>query len=125
MPLNEEDVSRIMSRLDLPVEEFTKPLSETGGVFELANSPETDACVFLETDSKDVSALGVCWIYEFRPTGCRTYPVVLDMNDRVFKDDLCPWIRGFPEATDEQRQLLLELEASIKQESERRAQGDD
>ncbi len=125
MPLSEEDVRRITSRLDLPVEEFTKPLSETGGVLELANSPVTDACVFLETDSKDVDTWGVCWIYEFRPMGCRTYPVVLDMNDQVFKDELCPWPERFPEATDEQRQLLLELEASIKRESEQRAQGDD
>ena len=51
--------------------------------------------------------------------------MVLDMNDRVFKDDLCPWPEGFPEATDEQRQLLLELDTTIKRESERRAQGDD
>lgn len=125
MPLSEEDVERITSRLDLPVEEFTKPLSDTGGVLELANSPITDACVFLETDSKDADSWGICWIYDFRPTGCRTYPVVLDMKDQVFKDELCPWPEDFPSATEEQRQLLLELESMIRKESEQRAQDDD
>lgn len=125
MPLSEEDVKRITSVLDLPAEEFTKPLSDTGGVLELANSPITDACVFLETDSKDVDSWGVCSIYEFRPTGCRTYPVVLDMKDQVFKDELCPWQEDFPSATEEQRQLLLKLDSIIRIESEQRAQGGD
>ena len=124
MPLSEEDVLRISAATGSAVEEFTKPLAETRGVLELANSSATDACVFLETDSRELNAPGICVIHEIRPAGCRSYPIVLDMEDLVFKDDLCPWKDEFEEPTENHRAELLRLDSQIRSEAASRVQGD-
>jgi len=123
MPLSEEDVQSISKVTELSVEEFTKPLADSGGVLELANSPDTNACVFLETDSKELDASGLCQIHQHRPAGCRSYPIVLDMEDFVFKDDLCPWKGEFEEPNEGHRTELLKLDSLIRSEAAQRVQG--
>jgi len=124
MPLSEEDALRISTATGLSVKGFTKLLSETGGVLELANSTDTNACVFLETDSRELDAPGLCQIHQNRPTGCRSYPIVLDMEDLVFKDDLCPWKEEFEEPNEGHRTELLKLDSLIRSEAAQRVQGD-
>jgi len=123
MPLSEEDAQNIAIVTELRVVEFTKPLAETGGVLELANSSDTNACVFLETDSKELDAPGLCRIHQYRPAGCRSYPIVLDMEDLVFKDDLCPWKEEFEEPNEGHRTELLKLDSLIRIEAAQRVQG--
>jgi Fe-S-cluster containining protein len=40
-------------------------------------------CFFLDEDNR-------CKIYEYRPLGCRIYPIVLDLERGAVVDDLCP-----------------------------------
>jgi Fe-S-cluster containining protein len=124
MPLSQEDAENISKHTGLVISQFTKPLTETSFVLELANDPKTRACVFLETDSAAEDSPGTCKIHSHRPSGCRSYPVVLDMEDLVFKDELCPYNDEFPEATEEQRLALLSLDAFIQHQASLRAQAD-
>jgi len=122
MPLSQEDAEKISKHTGLKVPQFTKPLVETSFILELANDPKTRACVFLETDSTAEDASGTCKIHSHRPSGCRSYPVVLDLEDLVFKDELCPYGDEFPEATEEQRLALLSLDSIIQHQASLRAQ---
>ena len=77
MPLLEEDIRRI-EKLDTVAESFTE---NDGGFIILKNN--NGACVFLEE--------GKCRIYSHRPTGCRLYPLVYDIDqDEVIIDLECP-----------------------------------
>jgi Fe-S-cluster containining protein len=124
MPLSQEDAEKISKHTGLKVLQFTKPLTETSFILELANDPKTRACVFLETNSTAEDASGTCKIHSHRPSGCRSYPVVLDLEDLVFKDELCPYGDEFPEATEEQRLVLLSLDSIIQHQASLRAQAD-
>ncbi|MBT4058928.1 MAG: YkgJ family cysteine cluster protein [Euryarchaeota archaeon] len=66
------------------------------GSVRLANSPATQACVFLKTESPDLHAPGTCQAWDSRPEGCRIYPLVLDELDEPFLDELCPHRDQFP-----------------------------
>lgn len=38
-----------------------------------------------------------CGAYQFRPEGCRLFPLILDMqSNRVIRDEYCPHWRDFP-----------------------------
>jgi len=124
MPLSQEDAKNISKHTGLKVLQFTKPLANTSFILELANDPKTQACVFLETNSTVEDASGTCKIHSHRPSGCRSYPMVLDLEDLVFKDELCPYGDEFPEATDEQRLALLSLDSIIQHQASLRAQAD-
>ena len=124
MPLSQEEAKKISKHTGLGISQFTKPLAETSFVLELANDPKTRACVFLKTDSSAEDASGTCKIHSHRPSGCRSYPVVLDMKDLVFKDELCPYRDEFPEASEEQRLALLSLDSIIQHQASLRARVD-
>ena len=124
MPLSQEDAERISKHTGLDVSQFTKPLAETSFILELANDQKTRACVFLETGSTAEDGPGICKIHSHRPSGCRSYPVVLDLEDLVFKDELCPFGDEFPEATEEQRLALLSLDSIIQYQASLREQAD-
>ena len=77
MPLTEEDIKRIES-LGYDRRDFTVKID---GIYRLRNV--NGRCFFLDEDNR-------CKIYEYRPLGCRIYPIVLDLERGVVVDELCP-----------------------------------
>ena len=79
------------------------------------NNQETKACVFLATTSDLPTAPGICSVYDSRPQGCRTYPVILDEKDLAIMDDLCPHTSEFDKPSEDEALRLLNLELKLKQ----------
>ena len=76
MTLSEEDIRVILEKGHL---EFTRLVD---GYRCLVNVD--GACFFLEN--------GRCSIYEYRPLGCRLYPVIFDEEQNcAIMDDFCPY----------------------------------
>ena len=113
MPTTKTESAVISRRTGMETESFAW---DNNGILTLLNSADTEACVFLITESKDVYAPGICSIYEFRPKGCTTYPVVLDSNDNAILDDGCPYKDKFPEPTEDDAMTLLNLEEKLLDE---------
>ncbi|PXY74870.1 MAG: hypothetical protein CXX80_06035 [Methanobacteriota archaeon] len=120
MPLSNAEAQKISTATGKKIEEFTKPLSATGGILELANNPATQACVFLATDSPELDAEGICTIHEIRPEGCQIYPVILDQKDAAWMDIICPHTAEFDPPTEKLRLALIELDRLINAEAETR-----
>lgn len=79
MPLVPEDISRI-EELGYSREFF---VDDSSGIPRLRNI--NGHCVFLDP------ATNACKIYEYRPIGCRLYPLVYDASTgTVTVDKLCP-----------------------------------
>lgn len=79
MLLTKEDIARIVTK-GFKKQEFCFSSRETDGFWQLKNV--NGHCFFLKE--------GKCSIYEFRPMGCRTYPLVFDITDNdVIIDDEC------------------------------------
>ncbi len=69
-------------------------------------------CIFLKG--------GLCSIYEYRPLGCRFYPVIFDEQDeRAILDDFCPHTNCF-DIEPEYRGILARAIALEDQEREER-----
>ena len=108
MPLTREEAAKIARRTGKDVSAFTWENDQ--GVLTLLNEASTRACTFLLTDSAEADAPGLCSIYEFRPKGCRMYPVVLNDDDRAVVDEECPHPDGFPPPSEDDAMVLLNLE---------------
>ncbi|MHA1686019.1 MAG: YkgJ family cysteine cluster protein [Candidatus Heimdallarchaeaceae archaeon] len=77
MPLTQDDVARIVS-LGYDIKDFARKLN---GLFVLKNI--NGHCFFLKNNK--------CSIYNFRPLGCKLYPLVYDVNNNTVKiDPDCP-----------------------------------
>ena len=113
MPLTKAEASLLSRRTGLAVEDFTW---RNNGILTLLNDESTRACVFLLTSSSDVDAEGMCSVYEVRPKGCRTYPNVLNHKDEAILDEGCPHRARFPEPTEEDSIVLLNLEEQLLHE---------
>lgn len=113
MPITRTEAAVISRRTGMNLDDFSW---KNNGILTLLNSAQTEACVFLITESKDVTAPGVCSIYEFRPKGCTTYPVVLNQSDEAILDDGCPHRDRFPNPTEEDAMTLLNLEEKLLDE---------
>ena len=61
MPLTISEAKRLSRRTGMAVESFTW---ENKGVLTLLNDETTRACVFLLTTSSELSAEGICSVYE-------------------------------------------------------------
>ncbi|MDG1524622.1 MAG: YkgJ family cysteine cluster protein [Candidatus Thalassarchaeaceae archaeon] len=114
MPLSPSDVLRIATATGQHPNQFSR---EEDGIRILLNNPETVACVFLDTHSADPHAPGLCSIYENRPTGCRTYPLILNVNDEAFLDTLCPHREEFPSTPPILLQMLKDLDSELQGQS--------
>lgn len=61
---------------------------------------------------------GRCSVYDDRPQGCRTYPLILDLSvDRIVLDDVCPWSSEFSFSREDEVRLRKSV---VDEESERR-----
>ena len=113
MPITKAEASRLARRTGMKQEEFSVI---NDGALTLLNNAQTRACVFLLTDSADMSAEGMCSVYEIRPKGCRTYPYVLSQDDRAVLDLGCPHRSQFPPPPEGTDVVLLNLEERIVRE---------
>lgn len=74
-----------------------------------------DHCVFLGTN-------GRCTIYHDRPDGCRLYPLVWDRDqNKVVRDDFCPWNKEFPKDPQKEAALLRVLRTLESEAANRKA----
>ncbi len=106
MPLSKADITRLEAAgYDRTI--FSKVMPDNS--VRLSNSDEFNACVFLDTDSSDLHAPGICQVWDIRPEGCRIYPLVLDDLDNPFLDELCPHRDAFPDPPMGLRGRLLAL----------------
>ncbi len=96
MPLTNLDVNRIV-KLGYKVKCFAE---KTDQYWRLKNV--NGKCFFLEGNK--------CKIYEYRPYGCRLYPLVYDWNKhKVTLDDLCPHKEEFSPRIKDMRKLMFVL----------------
>ena len=95
MPLTSEDIRRISS-LGFKIEDFAVKI---GKEWRLKN--RNRKCYFLTENG--------CKIYDFRPEGCRLYPLVYDEESgKPILDELCPYREEFkPEKSDFEKLLKL------------------
>ena len=114
MPLSPSDVLRLATTTGQHPDQFSK---EESGIRILLNNPATEACVFLDTESNDPQAPGLCSIYENRPIGCRTYPLILNADDEAFLDTLCPHRDDFPEVPPALLMMLKRLDSELQGQS--------
>jgi Fe-S-cluster containining protein len=70
------------------------------------------ACFFLRG--------GRCSAYADRPAGCRTYPFVLDVGDRLARDEECPHRAEFVAAPGTRRRLATLVRAVDRESAHRR-----
>ena len=110
MPLTKSEASRLARRTGMKLEQFTWT---NNGILTLLNNQTTKACVFLLTDSPDKNAEGLCSVYDIRPKGCSTYPFVLNKEDQVILDVGCPHRDKFPQPTEDDAIILLNLEERL------------
>ncbi len=120
MPITIRESEIISQITHKDVGDFTKNLSQTTGILELTNDEKNKSCVFLQTNSKELDAEGTCTIHANRPQGCRLYPFILDMDDNVWKDDYCPYVKEFPMPSENNRQALLALDSNVQAEARMR-----
>ncbi len=113
MPITSTEASRLSRRTGLSEEQFSS--KDESGIRRLLNNQQTKACVFLATTSELPTAPGICSVYEIRPLGCRTYPVILDEKDLAILDDLCPHTTEFDEPSEDDGHRLLNLELKLQQ----------
>ena len=113
MPITQAEASRLARRTGMKQEEFAVM---NDGALTLLNNAQTRACVFLLTDSADLNAEGMCSVYEIRPKGCRTYPYVLNHEDRAVLDESCQHRSQFPTPPEGMDMVLLNLEERIVRE---------
>jgi len=79
MLLSKEDIERLES-VGFSREDFA--VTGGDGLTRLRNVGEW--CYFYDSEKKK------CQVYEYRPLGCRIYPVVYSIDEGVITDELCP-----------------------------------
>lgn len=112
MAITGVEASRLSRRTGMDEENFCN--KDESGIRRLLNNQLTKACVFLATESDLPTAAGMCSVYDSRPLGCRTYPIVLDSEDSAILDDKCPYNDHFEEPDDDDVHRLLILESKLK-----------
>ena len=70
----------------------------------------------MDTDSNEISAPGTCSIHDFRPEGCRIYPVIIDKNENIATDELCPHKNEFIATIKKFEKRLLKLDKQLEDE---------
>lgn len=68
-------------------------------------------CVFLSNE-------GVCTIYDIRPRGCRSYPLIMSVPSmEPLLDDLCPYRSGFTFEPEDVLELKGLVETLLEEEA--------
>jgi len=94
MPLTILDVNRII-KMGYKIRDFAE---KSEGIWRLKNVD--GRCFFLNWNGK-------CRIYEYRPYGCRLYPLIYDWNEhKITLDNLCPYRMDFNFNAKDARMLM-------------------
>lgn len=114
MPLTEEDARRLEA-LGHAREAFSFRNPETGHLqlrtVDPAPGETARPCYFLRD--------GRCIAYEHRPQGCRIYPLVLNEEGRLLRDEDCPHRREFP-LDPSARRRILRIVGAVEREALKR-----
>lgn len=86
MPLTDEDIARLVA-LEHARDDFVT-WSDDGTAQLKVREEAGKPCFFLRE--------GKCSVYAERPAGCRIYPMVLNENGRLARDEDCPHRSEFP-----------------------------
>ncbi len=105
MPLSEMDIKRIMA-MGNTYDDFAV---EVDHWLQLRN--RNGLCVF--HDGR------LCTIYEVRPEGCRSYPLLYDDDTGAVLDDECPHIDEM-EPTSHDKDIIMALVRKLKDERKHR-----
>ncbi len=91
MILSQQDIEKIIKFYPKKIKKKKFSFINQNGFFQLKNS--TNHCVFLDNLSMK------CTIYDFRPQGCRFYPLIYDIDEQLCKLDAdCPRTHVFYES---------------------------
>lgn len=83
MLLSKQDINLIREKVFSDLEESSFFFKNKDGLFQLKNVNKK--CFFFNAESKE------CEIYKYRPKGCKFYPLIFDLKNRIcFLDDYCP-----------------------------------
>jgi Fe-S-cluster containining protein len=107
MVLFDSDIDLIIKNSNLPLKkkDFTK--KNLDGMLQLANID--GHCFFFNTDNK------TCNIYEYRPQGCRFYPLIFDISeDKCILDKDCPRPKLFYHRRNSEYSNCIDLKEYLK-----------
>ncbi len=109
MILSESDINRIMKNSTKNLQKNDFVFKNRDGFFQLKNNE--DHCIFLDSLSKE------CKIYEYRPQGCRFYPLIYNFqeNNCIYDND-CPRPHLFYQDETELKETCEDLSRFLKQE---------
>ena len=109
MILSQKDLNSIISSLHENIREKDFTFTNNDKQYQLKN--KEGHCVFLEPSLK------ICTIYEYRPQGCRFYPLIFDLNERKCKlDEDCPKKDLFYKNKDSLKTTCQDLKRYLKKE---------
>lgn len=109
MYVSTKDISRILKNFKgcLQKEDFVEINQD--GTFQLKNVENW--CYFYDIENQ------LCKIYEFRPRGCRFYPLIYDMEDnKCILDEECPRSHLFYEKSNKTEKICIELKKFLEKE---------
>ena len=109
MILSKEDIKQIIKKSPNNLIKKDFRFKNKDGFFQLKNI--RDHCIFLDSLSKQ------CKIYEYRPQGCRFYPLIFDFQEKncIFDND-CPRPHLFYQDKTEFKNICKALMRFLKQE---------
>ena len=109
MLLSNRDINLILSKSssDFRREDFLS-LNENG-LYQLKNFE--GHCFFLNPKTK------MCQIYDFRPSGCRFYPIIYDLEkQKCVYDNECPRVNLFRLSNKRFKNLCLKIKLFLKKD---------
>jgi hypothetical protein len=109
MILSKEDIKQIIKKSPNNLIKKDFMFKNKDGFFQLKNI--RDHCIFLDSLSKQ------CKIYEYRPQGCRFYPLIFDFQEQdcIFDSD-CPRSHLFYQDKTELKKKCEDLSRFLEQE---------
>jgi Fe-S-cluster containining protein len=109
MILSKNDINRIMKNSTKYLQKEDFVFKNKDGFFQLKNISEY--CVFFDILSKQ------CKIYEYRPQGCRFYPLIFDFEEQDCILDIdCPRPHIFYQDKNNLKKTCKDLLRFLKQE---------
>lgn len=109
MILTQQDIDLIIQRYPKKIKAKHFVSKSKSGFFRLKNI--ANYCVFLDYSLKK------CMIYDFRPSGCRFYPLIFNFHEKrcVFDED-CPRTNLFYQEKDILEDTCKKLKLFIKKQ---------
>ena len=89
MILTKKDIESIYQKLSISPDKFCTINDKGFRVLKNKDVKGEKRCYFINEEN-------LCSIYEYRPEGCRYYPIIWDLElHKALTDDLCPYYKQF------------------------------